>query len=64
MSRTTPGGGTSNFNGIRADDTKGQGAPERPGRVRRDHLVKHDRKKTVNHDETTHVKHDRTEDRR
>ncbi len=61
ISRTTPSGGPSNFNGIRADDTKAQEHLTIQAEYDETTLVKHDRKKTINNDETTHVKHDRTE---
>jgi type VI secretion system secreted protein VgrG len=61
LSRTTPGGGPSNFNGIRADDTKAKEHLSIQAEYDETTLVKHDRKKTVNNDESTHVKHDRTE---
>ena len=61
ISRTTPGGSPSNFNGIRADDTKGKEHLNIQAEYDETTLVKHDRKKTINNDETTHVKHDRTE---
>lgn len=61
ISRTTPGGGPSNFNGMRADDSKGKEHLTIQAEYDETTLVKHDRKKTINNDETTHVMHDRTE---
>src|SRR5262245_55423711 len=69
MSRSTPEGSPSNFNGFRADDTKGKEHLNVQAEYDRTTLVKHDdtftvnndRKKTIDHDETTQVKHDRTE---
>jgi type VI secretion system secreted protein VgrG len=52
MSRTTPKGGPSNFNGFRADDTKGK-----------EHLTvqaEYDMTTLVKHDDTQTVKNDRT----
>jgi type VI secretion system secreted protein VgrG len=52
MSRTTPKGGASNFNGIRADDTK-----------KKEHLTvqaEYDMTTLVKHDDTQTVKNDRT----
>ena len=46
MSRTTPGGGPSNFNGIRADDTKAKEHLNIQAEYDETTLVKHDRKKT------------------
>jgi len=69
ISHSTPGGGPSNFNGFRADDTKGKEMLAVQGEYDMTTLVKHnqsltvmnDRANTIDHDETTHVKHDRTE---
>jgi len=69
MSRTTPGGGPSNFNGFRADDSKGKERLDVQAEYNMATLVKHDqslnvlndRANTIDHDETTHVKHNRTE---
>lgn len=68
-SRSSPGGGTDNFNEIRLEDKKGSeqvyihAEKNQDIEVENDetHWVGHDRKKTIDNDETTHVKHDRTE---
>ena len=68
-SRSSKGGGGSNFNEIRMEDLKGSeqvfihAEKNQDIEVENDetHWVGHDRKKNIDHDETTHVKHDRTE---
>ena len=69
ISRTTPGGGPSNFNGMRADDSKGKEHLGVQAEYNMATLVKHDqslevgndRRNTIHRDETTHVERDRTE---
>ncbi|WP_223669847.1 type VI secretion system Vgr family protein [Kangiella shandongensis] len=69
MSRSTPGGGADNYNGIRFEDKKGQEQYSVQAEKNMDTLVKNDesrdvlnnRTKTIGNDETVHVKHDRTE---
>jgi type VI secretion system secreted protein VgrG len=68
-SRSTLGGGASNYNEIRFEDKKGSedllvhAEKDQHIEVENDetHTVGHDRSKTVSHDETTVIKHDRTE---
>src|SRR5262245_32394858 len=50
MSRSTPGGGPSNFNGMRADDTKGKEHLTVQAEYDMTTLVKHDDTQTVNND--------------
>jgi len=69
QTRSSPGGGASNFNQIRFEDKKGSEQLHIHAEKNQDievendetHTVGHDRTKTIGHDETTHVKHDRTE---
>ncbi len=68
-SRSSKGGGASNFNELRFEDKKGSeqvflhAEKNQDIEVENDesHWVGHDRSKTIDNDETTHVKHDRTE---
>jgi len=69
QTRSTPGGGSANFNQIRFEDKKGSEQLHIHAEKNQDievendetHTVGHDRTKTIGNDETTHVKHDRTE---
>ena len=69
MSRSTPGGSPSNFNGFQSNDTKGKELLTAQAEYDMTTLVKHnqtltvlnDRSNTIQHDETTHVVNNRTE---
>lgn len=68
-SRSSLGGGSSNFNEIRFEDKKGDeqlfihAEKNQDIEVENDetHWVGNDRTKTIDNDETSHIKHDRTE---
>jgi type VI secretion system secreted protein VgrG len=68
-SRSSPGGGASNFNEIRFEDKKGQeqlyihAEKNQDIEVEKDetHSVGNDRSKTIGHNETSQIRHDRTE---
>jgi type VI secretion system secreted protein VgrG len=67
--RSSTGGGPSNYNEIRFEDKKGSEQLSIHAEKNQDisvesdesHSVGHNRTKTIGNDETTHVKHDRTE---
>jgi type VI secretion system secreted protein VgrG len=61
MSRTTPKGGASNFNGFRANDTKGKEHLNAQAEYDMTTLVKHDDTQTVNNNRTITVKGTHTE---
>ncbi len=61
MSRTTPKGGPSNFNGFRANDTKSKEALTVQAEYDMTTLVKHDDTQTVNNDRTITVNGKHTE---
>ena len=68
MSRSSPGGGASNYNEIMFEDKKGQELVRMQAEKDLDKLVKHDesvrighdRTKDVGHDDSLHVGHDRS----
>ena len=61
MSRSTPGGGPSNFNGFRADDTKGKEHLTVQAEYDMTTLVKHDDSQTVKNNRTIGVDGTHTE---
>lgn len=60
-SRSTPGAGPDNFNGMRADDTKDKEHLKIQAEYDQTSLVKHDEKHTVNNDRTVLVKNNHKE---
>ena len=61
MSRTTPNGGSSNFNGIRMDDGKGAEGLEIQAEKDQRILVKNDKAENVGNNETINIGVDRSE---
>ena len=61
MSRSTPGGGSANFNGMRMDDNTGAEGLEIQAEKDERILVKNDKSETVGNNETIEIGVDRTE---
>ncbi|MBK8811992.1 MAG: type VI secretion system tip protein VgrG [Acidobacteria bacterium] len=61
MSRSTPGGGSENFNGIRMDDGVGAEMMQIQAEKDEDILVKNDKSETVGNNETIEIGVDRSE---
>jgi type VI secretion system secreted protein VgrG len=60
-SRSSPGGGTANFNEIRMEDKKGSEQLYIHAEKNQDIVVENDKTENVGHDETISIGHDRTE---
>jgi type VI secretion system secreted protein VgrG len=60
-SRSSPGGGTANFNEIRMEDKKGSEQLYFHAEKNQDIVVENDKTESVGHDETISIGHDRTE---
>jgi type VI secretion system secreted protein VgrG len=61
MSRSTPGGGSANFNGIRMNDNSGSEMMEVQAEKNQQILVKNDKGEDVLNDETVNIGNNRTE---
>jgi len=61
MSRSTPGGGSDNFNGVRFNDESGSEKMEIQAEKDQAILVKNDKSEDVLNDETVNIGNDRTE---